>query len=1132
MDFKKTLTVEVNQKGVSSTANALGKLAEKAAAVDKPLWYAKNTLEHFNGLKLNSVTLEIKGVVDQVRQFNGNVKGLGELASGMKGLSGSFTSVATAAERLVSSTSGLDLFNTKLQAIRDTLQSMQGLSGTLTGISKVPDGVTIRGGGTGGSTADPDKALATAQKRFVGDVTRQYIVKTQGPAAYLEQKAAILGVTKETGPMIAALRATEKQMQGVGMSSKATAQAMRMVPAQMTDIVTQLAGGQSPFLIMIQQGGQMRDMFGGFGPMLKNVGGMLGRFVTSAVGMFSMLAAAAGLVAYAFVKGRSEAEEFTKALSITGNYAGMTKNSFLDMQASLKDSAGNASKASEAMTALASTGKLTGDVISSVSGSLSRYSKATGTDVEKLAEQYASLAKDPVNGLLRLNEGTNFLTVSTYEQVKALQQQGNTLEATRVAALALAEGQDQVSKAVVMNAGYMTRAYTSFKETLSDVWDLMKSIGREKSATMAAQDLESTLAFYKKKYELGRLNASGIQKMNELEKESSEKSGVTAAGMGRVDFLAKQNAQRQIALQADVKLDQIAGKSLSRQGQMEKSLKELRSLWEALPETSEKKTTSWLKAQEDAIREQYKEKGGGFKAADTRLATLKAEQDALQQNLAGLQEQGSSYENVTEHAKRLLAVQNLLATSGGKKEQIAALKQEEYYLTNIVEIEKQISKAKDENTQIKAQQDLAASIEVTSQSIQDQIAYLKESGAVSDTRTKIEKDLAKAKADANNESLSITVRHMATMNTLALERVDNEDKYAKSLLKANEAKLQANQADIENANTLATLAESQQKEVEWLSLSNKEREKAQALWNIEVEARKKIVEIEKQKKGLAGNEEAIADKNRQIEGIRQTVDAQISLVQAFEKTKDSGLSFYGDTKVAAKNWLDSIPTQQQEIQSVFSSTYSSMAEVMGSFITTGKANWGDFAKSVMTTISQLLIKIAILKTAQAAAGLMDDSDFASTEGNSSSIGAMAAGYGAGRGGINAQGNAFTMSGVAAFATGGAFTNSVVNSPTMFAFASGGIPSMGVIGEKPGSVGEAVMPLTRDRKGDLAVKTTGGAGVQNNVSVNVNVSGDTSSSQVTSEQGGKALGEAVSRAVQAELIKQSRSGGILDRSKQR
>ncbi len=38
---------------------------------------------------------------------------------------------------------------------------------------------------------------------------------------------------------------------------------MRTLPAQFTDIVTQLAGGQNPFLIMLQQGGQISDSFGG-----------------------------------------------------------------------------------------------------------------------------------------------------------------------------------------------------------------------------------------------------------------------------------------------------------------------------------------------------------------------------------------------------------------------------------------------------------------------------------------------------------------------------------------------------------------------------------------------------------------------------------------------------------------------------------------------------------------------------------------------------------------------------------------------------------------------------------------------------------------------------------------------------
>ena len=45
-----------------------------------------------------------------------------------------------------------------------------------------------------------------------------------------------------------------------------------MIPAQMTDIVVGLSTGQSPFMVLMQQGGQLKDMFGGIGPAIKGVG--------------------------------------------------------------------------------------------------------------------------------------------------------------------------------------------------------------------------------------------------------------------------------------------------------------------------------------------------------------------------------------------------------------------------------------------------------------------------------------------------------------------------------------------------------------------------------------------------------------------------------------------------------------------------------------------------------------------------------------------------------------------------------------------------------------------------------------------------------------------------------------------
>lgn len=50
---------------------------------------------------------------------------------------------------------------------------------------------------------------------------------------------------------------------------------MRMLPAQFTDVATQLAGGQSPWLILLQQGGQVKDSFGGMIPMFRGLAGAI-----------------------------------------------------------------------------------------------------------------------------------------------------------------------------------------------------------------------------------------------------------------------------------------------------------------------------------------------------------------------------------------------------------------------------------------------------------------------------------------------------------------------------------------------------------------------------------------------------------------------------------------------------------------------------------------------------------------------------------------------------------------------------------------------------------------------------------------------------------------------------------------
>jgi tape measure domain-containing protein len=112
--------------------------------------------------------------------------------------------------------------------------------------------------------------------------------------------------------------------------------------------------------------------------------------------------------------------------------------------------------------------------------------------------------------------------------------------------------------------------------------------------------------------------------------------------------------------------------------------------------------------------------------------------------------------------------------------------------------------------------------------------------------------------------------------------------------------------------------------------------------------------------------------------------------------------------------------------------------------------------------------------------------------------------------FNAKGNAFGANGIIPFAKGG-----IVNGPTLFPFANG----TGLMGE---AGPEAIMPLQRGANGKLGVLASGGGG---NVSVVVNV--DASGSNVEGDaEDSKQLGRVIAAAIQQELVKQKRPGGLL------
>jgi len=288
-----------------------------------------------------------------------------------------------------------------------------------------------------------------------------------------------------------ALEKTQTQLGKTGQSAAQTANAMRMIPAQMTDIIVGLSTGQSPFMVLMQQGGQLKDMFGGIGPAIKGVGG----YVLGLINPVTLAAAAVGVLGLAYYKGSQEQDEFYKSLTLGGNLVGKTSGQLADMAARVSVAANTTTgAAASTLNQLVSSGKVAGDSLERVTTAIVKISDATGIATEKLVSDFNDIAADPVAAITKLNDQYHFLTLATYNQIKALQDEGNQQDAARVATDAYANAMQQRANDIHQNLGLLESAWDSLGKTAKGAWDAMLNIGREQTLTDKLATLNENIA--------------------------------------------------------------------------------------------------------------------------------------------------------------------------------------------------------------------------------------------------------------------------------------------------------------------------------------------------------------------------------------------------------------------------------------------------------------------------------------------------------------------------------------------------------------------------------------------------------------------------------------------------------------
>ncbi|PIT19970.1 phage tail length tape measure family protein [Snodgrassella communis] len=280
---------------------------------------------------------------------------------------------------------------------------------------------------------------------------------------------------KRFDPLLQKLDALDKRTKGLTISYGQYQNALRMMPAQFTDIVTQLAGGQSPFLIAIQQGGQIRDSFGGFGNMFKGLLSM----ITPARLAIGGLVGVIGAVGAAFIQGSKESDSFRKAVILAGGSSLVTAGQMQAMAAKIGDNTGAIGEAREALTGLISTGAAVSETFEQVATAIAYNSEMTGQQVEDLIKQFAKVKEEPVKAVVELSQNYDTLTVAVYEQAKALVESGRKGDAVILVQNKLAQGVVEAGRRTWESAGLMEKGWLTVKKAAEMAWDAMKGIGRE-----------------------------------------------------------------------------------------------------------------------------------------------------------------------------------------------------------------------------------------------------------------------------------------------------------------------------------------------------------------------------------------------------------------------------------------------------------------------------------------------------------------------------------------------------------------------------------------------------------------------------------------------------------------------------
>lgn len=747
---------------------------------------------------------------------------------------------------------------------------------------------------------------ATSFQKQLGNPTTSL-----GASGFGEVPKQLSAVQSTAAAATAELKKGGVEFNKYGKSVKETQMALRGVPAQLTDIMVGLQGGQAPLTVLLQQGGQLRDMFGGVVPAFKAIG-------SAALGLVNPFTLAAGAVAalgFAYFQGSKESDAYAKALILSGNAAGKTLGQLNAMAERISAISGTQAAAAAAVAEFAASGTVAGNSIERFSLLALRMEKATGQAVAETRKQFEELGKSPVAASIKLNEQTNYLTASLYKQIRALEEQGRTTEAAALAQKGYADAMDQRLNGVTQRLGYVERAWNSVAGAAKWAWDKMLNVGRE--STLEDQIAKSAAEVNRLQGLVGSsiVGGGGAARAGMARRAQAELSTEQA----RLDALREQqrlmgsvaDRQRESAAQvkARIEFDKEGDQYLTNRAKMERDIAKARQQGLAAGATQAE-----IEKRIAGIREKYADKGGDRAARMVDRAELGFDIQVIKNEAEAMIGTYANSERIVESIR-----------SAG------LMNDREYY------------EAK------------RAFIALESQAKED--ALQKEID-----RYRQEKLTGKDKIDNDRKIAEATAK-------LAMVRADTS---ARQVVLSNQVEA-ANRREAASLLTLRQAAQDyydsiilqQERRLAGTGRGTQQRDRDAGINQIEDR-------YAAQRRDLENQRAQLELEGRFTDEARAQYEQRLAIINEFQAKSIASFNNYYDRLLgqqrnwsngaleAINNYLDGARNVAQQVEDVFSNAFKGMEDALVSFITTGKLDFKGLANSIIADITRMIVKQQVM----------------------------------------------------------------------------------------------------------------------------------------------------------------------------